>query len=266
MPNVAILMPYYNYLAGLTRTLESLRAEPEPFTLYLVDDGSVPPLALQTTHYPFPIHIIALDKNSGIEAALNAGLAKILLTDHLFIARMDAGDLWVPGRLAAQRDFLLAHPDYAVVGSWAVAFDASGANKFLLRYPSGDTTIRNYLYLNSAFCHPAVMLRVSAVRAAGGYRTDFPATEDYEFFWRLLQFGKGENLPAVWLKYEVAMGSAPSISFSKRRQQFASRLKLQWQFFNPLQPLSWWGILRTLLILAVPYKLLLKIKGVLWRV
>ncbi len=261
---VAILMPYYNYPAGLARTLESLRGEREAFELYLVDDGSDPALLLHPVAYDFPVHLIRLETNSGIEGALNAGIAKILTDGHKFIARIDAGDLWLPGRLAAQRDFLLAHPDHVMVGSWATSFNEAEGDRFTLRYPCNDAEIRRYLHINSAFCHPAVMLRAAAVQAADGYSNQFPAAEDYEFFSRLLKLGKAANLPAVWLRYEVAAG-VPSISYQKRQRQLFSRLKIQWRLFDARDWLSWWGLLRTMILICLPYKLLLKFKSRFWR-
>jgi len=261
---VAVLMPYYNYPTGLARTLESFRGETEPFDLYIVDDGSVPSLALNTAEYPFPIYIVRLIKNVGIEGALNAGLERILASGYEFIARMDAGDLWIPGRLKAQRDFLAAHPDHVVVGSWATAFNESGVDVFTSRYETDDAAIRNYIYLNSAFCHVATMFRASAARQAGHYPTIYPAAEDYAFFWDMLNYGKGANLPAVWAKYEITSAVA-SISYHQRRKQLRSRRSVQMDRFNAREILSWWGILRTTMLLYFPYKLLLKIKSWLWR-
>ena len=102
MTRTAILSPYYNYPTGLARTLGSLAHEREDFTVYLVDDGNTPALEITGT-YPFPIRIVQLEKNSGIVAALNAGLKEILSGNFDFIARIDAGDNWITGRLAAQR-------------------------------------------------------------------------------------------------------------------------------------------------------------------
>jgi glycosyltransferase involved in cell wall biosynthesis len=264
MTRVAVLMPYYHHPVGLRRSLNSLRGEAESFSLYVVDDGNVPPLQINPGDYPFTIHVLRLEKNSGIVAALNFGLEKILADGFDFIARLDAGDDWIPGRLTAQRDFLLAKPNYVWVGSWATAVGAGGKDLFTLKYPENDAGIRKYVRINSPCCHPAVMLRASAVRAAGNYSDNYPAAEDYEFFWRLLNFGQAANLPYPWLRYELN-AAAPSISTQRRERQLQSRLKLQIEKFDPATPLAWWGILRTMILLLVPYGFLRNIKSWLWR-
>lgn len=267
MTRIAILMPYYNHPVGLVKTLESLRGESEEFTLVLVDDGNVPAFHVDAQAYDFPFKILRLEKNGGIVAALNAGLKCILNETNApyeLIARLDAGDEWIPGRLRAQRDFLIANPDHAWVGCFAVAINANGAELFTLHCPQDDAGIRKFMPINSAVCHPAVMIRVDAVRKAGFYSADFPAAEDYEFFWRLLGVGKGANLPQVWLRYEVDE-AAPSISMRRRARQLQSRLKIQCQFFKFNQPLAWWGVLRTLLLMIFPYRVLRKLKSIFWQ-
>ena len=222
MIRTAILIPYYNHPMGLARTLSSLSHEREDFTVYLVDDGNVPVLKI-TEQYPFPIRIVRLEKNSGIVAALNAGLKEILTGNFDYIARIDAGDHWITGRLAAQRDYLMTHPDAVWVSCRAIAMTTEGKELFTVNYPSSDTDIRRRMHLNSACCHAGSMLCVSAVRKAGGYSANYLAAEDYEFFWRLLKMGQGANLPNVWLKYEVDE-TTPSISIQKRRGQSAKPL------------------------------------------
>lgn len=264
MTRTAILLPYYNHPAGLARTLQSLCGEPEPFTLCIVDDGNAPPLLLEAADYPFLIKVIRLEQNSGIVAALNAGLHSILHDSFDFIARIDAGDCWIPGRLAAQRDFLLANPDHAWVGSWATAVNSRGQDLFTLKYPETDTSVRQFMPINSALCHPAVMMRADAVHEAGFYSPLYPAAEDYDFFWRLLSFGKGANLPAPWVRYELD-DAAPSISTRRRARQLRSRLKIQMHNFNFSNPRAWWGILRTVILMSVPYGFLRAIKSRIWR-
>ena len=262
MTRVAVLMPYYNHPTGLQRSLDSLRGETEAFTLYLVDDGNVPALQINPAEYHFPIRILRMEKNAGIVKALNCGLTQILADGFDLIARFDAGDDWIAGRLAAQRDFMLSHPDHVLLGSWATAVDGTGRELFTLKYAETDAGIRRFMRLNNCCPHTGAMLRASTIHAIGIYSEHYPAAEDYELFWRLLDYGKAANLPYPWVRYEVDP-TAPSISFKKRRVQLLSRLKLQLEKFNPLEPLAWWGALRTAIVLIVPYAWLNAIKRIL---
>lgn len=263
-PKTAILLAYYQYPDGLLRTLKSLCGEKEDFTLYIIDDGSIPVLDIDTDEYPYPIVLLRHAVNQGVEHASNTGLRQILADGFDFIAKLDTADSWVPGRLAAQRDFLLSHPHHVVVGARAEALDEEQHQRFILSYPEDDAGIRRFMYLNSAFCNPAVMMRADAVRRVGFYSADYPAAEDYEYLWRLLDFGKGANLPQIWVRYEVTR-LRPSISWRRRKEQLRSRLRLQRQRFNPVEPFAWWGLLRTFLLICTPYELIVRVKSLLWR-
>src|SRR5689334_5585925 len=107
---IAVLIPVYNERGRLRHSLESLRAQGVPFTVVLVDDGSTPPLDVERGAYDFPIVVLRLERNGGIEAALNAGLEYIESHDFELVARLDVGDRCAPTRIAAQRDFLDTHP------------------------------------------------------------------------------------------------------------------------------------------------------------
>src|SRR5215212_2085545 len=89
---IAVLIPVYNEGGRLHETLESLRAQSVAFTAVLVDDGSTPPLRVDVTTYPYPIELLRMARNGGIEAALNAGLELIEAQGFELVARLDVGD------------------------------------------------------------------------------------------------------------------------------------------------------------------------------
>jgi hypothetical protein len=98
---------------------------------------------------------------------------------HELIARLDADDIIVPGRLRAQSDFLAARPDIQAVGGVALVFSgdvttasavgASGAPVTRVSvYPSSCEFLRWAMLFSCQVAHPAVMVRKSALRACGG--------------------------------------------------------------------------------------------------
>jgi hypothetical protein len=58
-----------------------------------------------------------------------------------------------------------------------------------------------------AVVHPVAMMRVGAVRAAGGYRADRVPIEDLDLFLRLSEIGAIHNLPEVLLQYRQHLES-----------------------------------------------------------
>ena len=118
---IAILIPVYNDPDGLEMTMQSLREDTVEADIFIVDDGSDPPQEAPEPGVGQRIFLHRLDCNGGITRALNAGLREIVNAGRYeYVARIDAGDLAKPGRFFAQKAFLDANPDHAVVGGWAI--------------------------------------------------------------------------------------------------------------------------------------------------
>ncbi len=258
---VAVLICVYNNPDGLRRTLDSLRGEAGDFTVVVVDDGSPAAAVINAADYSFPIHLHRLPQNGGIEYASNKAAAIAHRLGAEFIARIDAGDLWVPGRLALQLAALDADPKCVVVGCAAEAFYPNGEKAMVIRHPSGDADIRRFMHINSAFANVTTLIRLSTVIAAGGYPINYPAAEDYALYWRLLRIGEGMNLDIIGTRFEYA--NPASISNRRYRAQQVSRLRLQLRYFDPVVKESYQGLARSLIAILVPRKLLQRFKKIL---
>jgi glycosyltransferase involved in cell wall biosynthesis len=251
MNDTVILIPYFKRYEAIIRTLSSIRDEIPEFDVLIVDDGSPIPLTIDASQYPFPLKIIRMTENKGIEHALNTGLMDILSSSYDFVARLDTGDYWVSGRLSAQRNFLLQHPDHGIVGCCASVFNSDNTLAFELNLPLTDEKVRKFINFNSAFTHTGAMIRTSIIRDAGLYSDQFEAAEDYEYFRRLLTVTKGANLPERWVEYELGM-PGESISIDKYRLQIKSVIKAQLKYFNPLEWRAYAGLIYKILHLYTP--------------
>ncbi len=256
LDDVAVLMPAYNGHADVERTLASF-SEDAPVHVLIVDDGSTPPIVAPTLPN-LSIEVLRMPRNGGIERALQAGIEALAARGFRYAARIDAGDLTVPGRLAKQRAYLEAHPQVAGLGMWAqvVAHD-DGRPLFMLAPPADPAAIRRIRFLRSCFVHPSMMLRIDAVLAVGNYGQAYPAAEDLDLFLRLMTRYDCANLPELGLYYELNEGG---ISATKRRRQIASTLRLQLRYFNPVNPYDWLGLAKNLLHFVTPYRALQHIK------
>lgn len=243
---VAVLMPAYNAQADLERSLLSLVGDIDPQDILVVDDGSSTPMVAPADA---PARILRLEKNRGIVGALNAGLELLMAEGYDYIARLDAGDLSVPGRLAAQRTHLDANAAVALIGGAAHYVDMAGKPLFEFMPPVDDAGIRRKMRFNSAFVHPAVMMRVSALRECGVYDAAYQYAEDYELFARLMTRYQAANLPGFILTYEVNPGG---ISLSRRRELLRQRWRVQRRYHDPASPWSWLGLAQTAVIALVP--------------
>jgi len=253
-PELAVLMTAYNAEKTICKAVESLRRDPEPFDLLIVDDCSRIPVAEIIGPTDAKIQIIRPQKNLGVAGAKNFGLKRLLAENYEFLAMMDADDVCLGQRLAKQVAFLKANPQVAVVGAWTRFVDeATREAVFDFRPPCDADGIRNALYLNNCIMHSSWMIRTQVLRGSGLYSDDYPAAEDYELLRRMSARFEFANLPEFLLEYSISMSG---VSMQKRRRQLFDRLRIQLRYFDPWRWAAWLGVARTILLFAVPLKLL----------
>jgi GT2 family glycosyltransferase len=252
-PDIAVVLPVYDPGEALAMTLESLRQQTVPFRLYLIDDGSSSKPDYHGLLRGFDYRLIELKKNRGIAGALNAGLEAALLAGHPFIARMDCGDLCDPTRLAQSRDFLHAHPDVDLAGTWTMIASKNTGSNYLFAPPTENERLVRRLYYGMAFIHPAMMIRARLFQRIGSYSLDYEAAEDYELCRRAARAGlQLANIPQVLLR---KIEDATSISVRRRRAQLWSRLRVQWHYRDGSVHCML-GMIRTLLLFLTPRMIL----------
>lgn len=254
---LSVLIPIYNSLNDLTQSLNSLALVQTPFDILIVDDGSEPPIQLPDLIGGHSVVLLRLQNNGGIEDALNTGLRYIIEQDYELVARLDAGDICMPQRFNKQLKFMDENPHIMLVGSHVEHFDTSGNIIFIQCVPLELDLIKRKMHLNSCFVHPAVMMRVSAIKAIGFYSPAYPAAEDYEYFFRFVKLNAVHNLDEILTRKEI---NPKSISLSRRRVQLRSRLKIQIKYFNPKIIESYMGIFKTIVLYFIPNKLVIRIK------
>jgi glycosyltransferase involved in cell wall biosynthesis len=198
-PAVSVLLPAYNAAATVMEAADSvLNGNDVALEVILINDGSTDGTeeVLETIAIDPRVRVIS-HKNLGLAASLNRGIA---VASAPIIARMDADDVSAPGRLDRQWQFLSAHPDVVLVGGQIrrlVRGEARSGSKFPLEHRKIVTMLLDGQH---AMCHPAVMMRKSAVDAIGGY-WDQGFGEEWDLFLRLAEVGKLANLDQHVLDY-----------------------------------------------------------------
>lgn len=257
MGRIAVLIPVYNQLDDLIRTLDSVDPQAADLEVFVVDDGSEPPIEIPAGRYSHPVHLINLGRNQGCAFARNVGLEKIIASGFDYVALQDAGDTDLDDRMAKQCQFLDENPDVAVVGAWAQYVNRDGDPLYVHQPPTDNQGIRERMPFSSAFTHPACMIRVAALRTVGLYDTTYPNSSDYEMLFRLTKSFESANLPEVLINKE---NNPDSLSLGKRRRGLRCRLRAQLAYFDLLSVRSYLGVLATLAFLVVPYRLIVALK------
>ncbi|MEX3916195.1 glycosyltransferase [Paraburkholderia sp. BR10872] len=259
LADVAVLMPAYNGQDDVARTLASFDEDANIYAL-VVDDGSTPPIVAPEVP-GMCVEVLRMAKNGGIERALEAGVEALAARGFRYAARIDAGDLAAPQRLAKQRLRMEAEPALAALGTWTQVVNRAGEPLFMLRPSSDARALRRTRLLRSPLVHPSVMLRIDAVLAVGNYRVQYPAAEDLDLFLRLMEHYECANLPELGLYYELNEGG---ISATKRRRQIVSTLRLQLRYLDVLNWRDWAGVAKSLLHFVTPYRTLHRMKRALF--
>jgi len=255
---VAVLMAAYNAEQTLRAAVESVLASSIPCDLYIVDDCSRTPVVDLIGSPPGVTHI-RLSRNHGLAPALNIGLQHILPLGYEYIARMDADDISYPHRFATQAAFLDRHPEIGLIGSGARFIDdKTGA--MLKHYvpPLDPEGIRKALFYNNCLIHSSWMIRAGVLPRTGPYSVDYPAAEDYEFLRRISPRVTVANVADYLIDYRISTGG---ISITKRRRQLLDRLRIQFKYGDPLEWRCWAGVAKTLMLFAIPRKVLTALKA-----
>jgi glycosyltransferase involved in cell wall biosynthesis len=262
-----LLIPFYNNLTGLMRSLQSVSYNPVKYGVLIVDDGSAIPLDYKDLE-PFSatgvyIHIIRMARNQGITRALNAGLHWLQgRKDFPFVARLDCGDLCATSRFERQVAFLRQHEDTDLVGSWCIFTNYITGLSYRYSTPTEHKDITRAMYFRNIFIHPTVMWRAEVVNKAGIYPETFPHAEDYGFFYEIINKGKGAVIPEDLVICEI---NPKGLSLNFRKQQLKSRIRVVRQY-GKSKALSLIGVAKLWLLLLTPYKLVLQTKKLLYGI
>jgi glycosyltransferase involved in cell wall biosynthesis len=220
-PLVSVVLPVFNGATYIVAAVNSILAQTfTDFELLVIDDGSTDAtrdLLAPIARTDQRLQILA-EPHRGLVGTLNHGLA---VARGALIARMDADDVALPGRLAAQVAYLKSHPDCVVVGTTILKVKADGHSKSPPKW-------KLPIYRPLAFPpeiggvpHPTALMRADALATVGGYRAYFYNAEDRDLWARLWTVGRIHQLPDVALHYRVHAGSVTRL---RRGEQLLSHM------------------------------------------
>lgn len=232
---LTVLMPVYNGERYLDEAIASIAAqELADFEFVIVDDASTdatPELLAKWAARDPRIVVLRLNENGGTARALNAGLA---IARGEYIARQDADDLSLPGRLARQVAALDENPSAVLVTVGRIRIDEQGkhlgAAPNLVQPPE---VVRFLLH----FTHAAIgvpgqsMFRTAAARAAGGWDDTYRLAQGWEFASRLSKQGAFLSLPELGMQYRVHDGR---VSVQFRDEQVANATRISQRMLSEL--------------------------------
>ena len=264
--DISILIPCYNNIDGLVKSINSIVYTEGRFMVLVVDDGSTQAVTENELYkHVSPnvnIQILHFNKNQGIIKALNSGLDFIYAHyPSKYVARLDCGDTCSPERFFRQVAYLESHPDTDLLGSWCYFKNEVTGEAYKYVTPTQHKSIKHSMYFRNVFIHPTVMWRVSAMEAFR-YPENYPHAEDYGLFYDMVSKKRATIMGEFLVNCEI---NPEGISFKNRFEQLKSRLRVVGDYGkNKLWVLA--GACKLIVLMVLPYEFIYQLKKQLYKV
>lgn len=221
-PEVSVVIGVYNAESCLRASLDSvLKQEGPTLECVVVDDGSTDGTSQLLAEYArFDVRMrVIRQQNLGLTRALIVGCASARAP---LIARQDAGDISLPGRLRTQVDYLRSRPAAAVVVTGVREKLQDGyVVSTILPHGVGSNLGQQAHTRVSVPAHGCVLFRRAAYDAVGGYRAAFYYAQDCDLWQRLAEYGEIAGIEEVLYESSAEVGGI-STSRTSIQMQFAS--------------------------------------------
>ncbi|NHC45131.1 glycosyltransferase family 2 protein [Motilibacter aurantiacus] len=214
-PVVSVLLPAYNAERFVGAAVQSVLGQSfTDFELIVIDDGSTDGTLAALRAFDDPRVRLLSRENRGLVPTLveAAGLAR-----GTYLARMDADDVSLPGRLRRQVDFLDAHPGVALVGTDYTVLDTATGRSYAPGFLAHPDDLKVAQVVGNQFAHGSVMVRADVYRAVGGYDPERLPAEDMDLWNRVSRVAGIANLPERLFVYRDNPAGITSTSTAVQR-------------------------------------------------
>jgi glycosyltransferase involved in cell wall biosynthesis len=216
-PLISVVMPVYNAEEYLAQAIDSILAQSyQNFEFIIVDDASTDNSWKILKEYASVHPQIKLIRNKWNEKQARAVTRAMDEAQGDFIARMDADDVSFPHRLEMQVKYLLKHPRTVAVGGQCILIDKEGNITGEKRFPMKFEDIYEYAFKFCPVQQPSLMIAKKRLpEDFEYYNHDMAPVEDAELVYKLMKYGKLENLPYYMLMYRIHGENSSLKNFKK---------------------------------------------------
>ncbi|MDO8209850.1 glycosyltransferase [Conexibacter sp. CPCC 206217] len=184
-PTISVIMPYYKgkdvVCAAVRSVLDQTLAADE---IVICDDGSPDDLAAALGDLRAHVRIVR-QANGGPASAMNEAARQ---ANGEYVLQLDQDDEFLPRRVEAVSDAIVARPDLDVVATdTLLEYEGSVVARFLAETPFAVAQQREAILQHAFFAWPAI--RRTRLLDVGGYDARFFHAYDWEAFIRLVLDG-----------------------------------------------------------------------------
>lgn len=221
LPIISVIVPTYNCAQYLPEALDSILAQQYPnLEIIVVDDGSSDGSAEIAESYGSPVRVIR-QQNKGPAAARNRAAQE---AKGEYLAFLDGDDIWLPGKLKAQVDYIQSHPEakivYASLKRWRMNEESN-------TYPPKEAVATNQhnvgidescsgwiyhkLLLDSMISIITAIIPHTLFDALGGFDESLKIGEDYDFWLRASRITQAHKLNRDVALYRINPASTTHV-------------------------------------------------------
>jgi glycosyltransferase involved in cell wall biosynthesis len=226
-PMVSVLIPAFNRAAYIKETVESVLSQNyESIELIVIDDGSTDGTHEILTRYAEDGKITLLTHpgcdNRGQAASLNLGLQS---AHGEYLAILDSDDLFLPGKIEAQADYLSQHPDVGLVYGMGEGVDGEGHWLYDIHSPDHiEPNDPNAVLLDCYFLLPQnALVRRSVYEQVGLFEECFRAAQDHDMLIRIAEKTRFAFIPKKLFQYRR---HGDSISNNGQRRRWTNGFEI----------------------------------------
>jgi glycosyltransferase involved in cell wall biosynthesis len=177
-----VVVPTFNRAEQVGQAIDSILAQTYPHReLIVVDDGSQDDTPRLLAAYGERIRAFR-QENRGVSAARNLGLRA---ARGALIALLDSDDYWLPGKLAAQVEYLQRHPELMLCQTEEIWIRNGRRVNPKNRHRKYAGMIFEKTLPLCLISPSAVLLRRSLLDEVGLFDEGLPACEDYDLWLRI---------------------------------------------------------------------------------
>ena len=195
---VSLIIPTYNRAQYITQAIDSvLRQNINSLEILVVDDGSTDNTKDVLENYSDKIRYIR-KRNGGVAAARNHG---IRLARGKYIAFLDSDDLFRPGKLEKQLQYMNKHPETVLVYCWHKYFRPNISFFCAFQYRASGKVYPKILHLCSVapLKTPTIFVRRDVLVKCNGFDESMALAEDTDLWCRVSEHGPFGCIPEVLL-------------------------------------------------------------------
>ncbi len=180
--DIAVIIPVHNRTVLLRRALDSVMAQSiKPAEICVVDDGSDKSV-VDVLGRDYPLVKFLRQKNLGVSAARNAGVAA---TSSPWLAFLDSDDEWLPDKLARQVEQLNVNPDFNLVHCDEIWIRNGRRVNPMKKHSKSGGDIFTRCLSRCVISPSAVLMRRKLFTELDGFDEALPACEDYDLWLRI---------------------------------------------------------------------------------